>query len=364
MVTIRDFFNRAAQKIRKTQDGYTSQNDKPTQRYVSNGDIQGLTHPTPYHAHDVIIGRFSTDQFETQEHMNVFINRLVAQGYQCSHLGSFMGYYNTKRIHINKPNHEYIITVNDGDVEQRQREFISMAENDLDALYRQSSVANIYLAQAYRDPDSWMNKYSDMVVDFFTYDADVQNAKKHWSTMSNIERQKFIAHANDKIRGLIAERVPNAEINLIDKTTGYAAAYAPQRQNNKNIQTDIYYHNTTQDFEYILENLIHENKHYAQDLGLTDLPTWLIKSDSYNNYISVSENAYMYHNQPVEREVRAPSRADARNIVMNIACIGQDILPQQTSDAEFIKHIRKYNVTDDKTVGTSVFIKQSSEMEK
>lgn len=178
------------------------------------------------------------------------------------------------------------------DMAQIDMDFINHA-SDIDKNYRQGFVAQKYRKIAVEDEDSWYNTYKTILEEYSSKDADILYAKEHWKDMDIEAKKHFIEETNQKFRNLICEDPKSCTINWgAAEELGGDASYDPQRLGSSalsesDIQSDTYaysipHHRST--FENTLLNIIHENLHYGQDIGKTDMPKYLLDHNT-DNYI-------------------------------------------------------------------------------
>lgn len=81
---------------------------------------------------------------------------------------------------------------------------------------------------------------------------------------------------------------------------------------------DEYTFRTDLDFKSTLDAILHENYHFSQDIGKTEMPDWLIdfNRDHYIKPHSVMPGSYNF--QPLERNPRVFGNAVSKEIVENL----------------------------------------------
>lgn len=231
--------------------------------------------------------------------MDDFIKQLEKEGFRVEQAGDHMG---------KKTYKVFSDTGNNVDIELLQKQFLANAtEKDKKA---RLAALGLYYDSAKADPDSWYKTYKEVMTEYLLNDPDVIEAKKNWYKMSEWDRYKFTNQTNRKIRHLIEENP--LPVSYGRPTKGANASYGAQRLGSKatkeleagaEIDYDMYFFDPKSDFESLLGGIVHENYHYSQDIGKSDIPKWLLdyNIDNYNNgATSVME----YFAQPIERGVR------------------------------------------------------------
>ncbi len=292
--------------------------------------------------------------------VDAYIIQLESQGYRIEQIGARtgIGWKGTKTYR------QFAVYKDTDDIEAAQKAFLAAAGDKTDAAYRRTFITNVYTRDMKNNPDSWMNTYDELVTGYLANDADVIAARKNWSRMSDTEKQTFIAQTNDKIRGLITENVPDAEIRIMNGDNVAGASFDPVRlETGADVTIDRYNYSTEESFDNILESLIHENKHFGQDVGKSDLPRWLLADNIMDGNYWMPESRNMlpdelYLWQPVEAEVNNPIRHGTKRKLLN----DLDNPTPATSDEEFLAHLEKYGVTDDgSATGTSTIVYEFSD---
>ena len=175
-----------------------------------------------------------------------------------------------------------------------------------------------------------------------SHDADVEKARKNWDNMSEWDKYKFEHQTNRKIRRFINPEATPAGYEMTPEFA--AAAYNPQRIGSEAEKTakaldgvDLYNINPKNDtFEKAMENLVHENYHYAQDIGKTETPKWLLDFNM-DNYTISKEGAGgfygAYNEQPLEIGVKA--LGEKTNIMFTEKNVTENIRNVQETAGKF-----------------------------
>lgn len=219
-----------------------------------------------------------------------------------------------------------IVSDIDTDVEIKpvERVFIDNALNEGDLDLRLAAVG-LKDDLTRRDPDSWYEIYRQLVVEDLSKDPEVQEAYANWKTMSEWDRYEFIDRTNRKIRHKIDKQALPVSYERTPKGAG--ASYVPQRHGSdakvdlakgKTIDMDEYTFRTDLDFKSTLGAILHENYHFSQDIGKTEMPDWLIdfNRDHYIKPHGVMPGPYDF--QPLERNPRVFGNAVSKEIVENL----------------------------------------------
>ena len=256
----------------------------------------------------VVVGLIDERQFVAQIDIEDYIQTLRQQGYDVEVIETYTA-LDTKKFGQNvRGNTNYkaaeaasqsefrifriSTTTESTDMAQIDMDFINHA-SDIDKNYRQGFVAQKYRKIAVEDEDSWYNTYKTILEEYSSKDADILYAKEHWKDMDIEAKKRFIEETNQKFRNLICEDPKSCTINWgAAEDLGGDASYDPQRLGSSalsesDIQSDTYAYSIPHrrsTFEETLLNIIHENLHYGQDIGKTDMPKYLLDHNT-DNYI-------------------------------------------------------------------------------
>lgn len=231
----------------------------------------------------------------TSVNMDDFIQDLEREGFHVEYTG------NNK---LGKKQYRILASADsDVDIEKMQMRLLKNAsETDRDA-----RLAAVGLVSDRAEPDKWYDTYETIATNYLLNDPDVEIAYKNWRNMSEWERYKFVNQTNRKIRHLITESPLPVEYRRIEGVG--AAAYDTQRlgaqaKQFSEIDYDVYRFNPKEDdFATMIDNLVHENYHYSQDIGKTDIPKSVLDYNE-DHYTTRGANTPLggeYKYQPVER---------------------------------------------------------------
>jgi hypothetical protein len=302
---------------------------------------------------NVVVGIIDEGKFLAQIDIEEYIDILRKEGYEVDVVKTYTGIDPRKKPKkgekIIKENllsdfrmYRIFKNTKKTDVMQIELDFIKHA-SDIDKNYRQGFVAAKYRDLAESNEDSWYNTYKTILEEFSSKDADIVYAKEHWGELSVEDKKKFITETNKKYRNLICENPKDFVINWDEvKNIGGDAAYISQRlgkdkKSENEIVSDVYRYATPEswtrdpldDFTSTLKNIIHENIHYGQDIGKTDMPKYLLDYNE-EHYIlpkDVPETEKMefavpaYFLQPLESEAK---RVDVQIMKGILKKIGKD----------------------------------------
>ena len=254
---------------------------------------------------------FLDTTFITKLDTDDFIKNLEKDGYSVEIVGQ-KGPYKLYDIFTNAEK--------DIDIEQLQKDFLKQASSNADKDVRLTALGNYYAYLEHDAPDSWYNTYEEIITSYLSQDPDIAQAYTNWHKMSTTERFDFIDKTNRKIRHLISEEPLIVSYNR--PPNNGAASYNPSRIGStaQLLGHDTYgFRPESQDrFEDILDNLIHENYHYCQDIGKTQLPKWLADFNL-DNYIQPNEHLLSeYKVQPLERPAQAIGKKVSKNVLNNL----------------------------------------------
>ena len=226
------------------------------------------------------------------------------------------------------------------DIEKAQQRLLNTATSKTDVDARLSIVGQYYNPSG--NPESWYTQYDESVREMLSHDADVEKARKNWDNMSEWDKYKFEHQTNRKIRRFINPEATPAGYEMTPEFA--AAAYNPQRIGSEAEKTakaldgvDLYNINPKNDtFEKAMENLVHENYHYAQDIGKTETPKWLLDFNM-DNYTISKEGAGgfygAYNEQPLEIGVKA--LGEKTNIMFTEKNVTENIRNVQETAGKF-----------------------------
>lgn len=205
----------------------------------------------------------------------------------------------------------YIFADNESDIEKAQKKLLETASSTTDRNARLAAVGQYY------NPRSTFgyNEYKNSVTELLLNDPDIETTYKNWENMSEYEKWQFEHRTNRKIRRQLINKdaMPVAYGRVTDPRA--KASYGPQRIGSEAEQTakmldgyDKYAVNPGKDtFFDAIESLTHENYHYKQDMGGTEIPKWLLDFNV-DNYSIEQEGLGgfygTYQQQPVEVGVK------------------------------------------------------------
>jgi hypothetical protein len=263
--------------------------------------------------------------------MDDFIQQLQKEGYRVEYLRTF---YGSRQFQI--------VAETDGvaDINLLQKKFLDNASvTDKDA--RLGAIGYLDYQTAKGNPDSWYNTYNELVTAYLNNDPDIMKAYNNWDNMSEYERYQFIDQTNRKIRRLINENPLPVSYTSAPKGASYGINRIGTKAKDKlskgyEIDFDEYTFRTDQDFKTTLNQVIHENYHYSQDIGKSDTPDWLLDYNA-DNYVNSNGIIGNYNVQPIER----PALQIGRNISKSVI---DDFTTLKTSFEEAKGEL--YNIAD------------------
>ena len=280
----------------------------------------------PKKAKNVAIGFIDESKFLNRDvSIEDYIEILKKEGYNVELHSTNIGINPMIRDEVEVRTFQISKYTDETDVAKLELDFIKNA-SDIDKNYRQGFVALKYNDIVKNNPDSWYNTYKTILEDYSSQDADIVYAKENWGKMSVEDKKKFITETNQKYRNLICENPKECVINWDKaKSIGGDASYDSQRlginkKSENDIVSDVYSYSTPQssprrpdeDFTKTLRNIVHENIHYGQDVGKSDIPTYLLEynDENYINPMNVPESQKFlgitpaYNLQPLEIEAK------------------------------------------------------------
>ena len=239
--------------------------------------------------------------FTPSDQLDVFIKQLEKEGY---HIEPGEDYMNLKSYRI------FSDTGSDVDIESLQKQFLANATGN-DKNIRLVALGKYY-DNVLLEPNSWLNTYKNVVTNYVLNDPDIMEAQRNWENMSEWDRYVFMDRTNRKIRHLVAETP--LPVSYSRPSKGANASYGVQRLGSsatkylnsgaKPDYDEYFFDPKNSDFYSAISGIVHENYHYSQDIGKSDIPKWLL---DYNidNYIYNTHSYMEYLVQPIERRVRS-----------------------------------------------------------
>ena len=216
-----------------------------------------------------------------------------------------------------------IYAIDEPDVEKAQKKLLESASTSVDRDARLASVG-IYYKQPEKLSD-WSSLYEQSATELLLKDPDVAKARANWDNMDEYERWKFEHQTNRKIRRQLINE--DATPVAYERIEGDGAAYTMQRTGSEAQQTakkldgfDGYAVNPKeQTFERAIESIVHENYHYAQDVGKTEVPKWLLDYNLDNYTTTGAGFIGPYHRQPLEVNAQSIGKRTAHDVSQGLA---------------------------------------------
>jgi hypothetical protein len=147
-------------------------------------------------------------------------------------------------------------------------------------------------------------------------DEDVFRLYQNWSSTDKFARKRAWKILNDKIRNIFGKM--DDYIIACEEGVGPGSAKAAYGRGDKGRSADMYLVNMDalkiQDFASVLSAIIHENFHFFQMKGMTDVPLEFLKLNQ-KNYARKSP---LYAKQPLELENFMADPGIAERIIENL----------------------------------------------